>query len=87
MDKRLLIDSYPICSYKLCKITVCGSDVRRPPRVRTWALSLLLYNDDLTENLTTSIRLYTVDCVIYRRNNNDNDPFLLQIGLDRSAMV
>lgn len=45
-------------------------------------LLFLIYINDLPEKLTSNIRLYADDCVIYREITNPDDSFLLQSDLN-----
>ena len=46
-------------------------------------LLYLMYISDLPDNLTSNVRLFADDCVIYRAISGDNDVDLLQTDLDR----
>jgi len=43
----------------------------------------LLYINDITQDITSSIRLFADDCVLYRNINNNNDKTILQHDLDK----
>ena len=46
-------------------------------------LMFLLYINDISNNLTSHIRLFANDCVIYRTISSLEDPLCLQEDLDR----
>jgi len=46
-------------------------------------LMFLLYINDITTNITSSIRLFADDCVLYRVIHSEKDHHLLQLDLNR----
>lgn len=46
-------------------------------------LLFLLYINDLPDQITSTVRLFADDCVLYRTISNDHDADLLQADLDR----
>ena len=81
MDRNFSNRKDPTGGRQWSNIIIDHSYLRCTPGNCSWATSFLLYINDLPDNLSTSVRLFADDCILYTPIRTQNDSSLLQNDL------